>query len=108
MESSIKFTGSLKNMSSMKNLEYSYKTSGRGGGTREFDEPNFVQITSKRTRNFRINFDVAKKDGSSKYPSFAVFFSTDDFFSVKFTADLQTKVLLEILDRRGSSLSHKF
>ncbi|WP_281203245.1 hypothetical protein [Cytobacillus kochii] len=35
----LKFKGSLKELSSVKNLEYSYETSaGGGGGTREFDD----------------------------------------------------------------------
>lgn len=34
------YKGSIKELSSVKSLEYSYKTSARGGGgTREFDEP---------------------------------------------------------------------
>jgi hypothetical protein len=39
-EFEIKYKGSLKEMSSMKILEYSYETSaGGGGGSMEFDEP---------------------------------------------------------------------
>lgn len=41
----LKFKGSLKELSSVKNLEYSYETSaGGGGGTREFDDPPKVKI----------------------------------------------------------------
>jgi hypothetical protein len=36
----LKYKGSLKELSSVKHLEYSYETSaGGGGGTREFDDP---------------------------------------------------------------------